>query len=327
MVPRAYGEAGMTSRQPGLAASAARDLVDSYVQVVVVDDDQAALSELEEFLRDIGYRCRAFARPDEAFEFLRRRETPVVLLTDVRMPGFDGLSLARMIRERSDQCPPVEIILFSGYGGFDEAVQAMHYGIVDFLLKPIDLRQLQQTLATAVERIRQRLASVDRDQQIQGWLAEMVEKAQRILTPEPDRPLPRFTYPEPREGESEQTGSQGDRLALVKLIQTNRRVRDRHFPLCESGDSMWQILLFVFEQELLDRSVSVTAACHATGLPQTTALRKIDELVQEGLLERRAAEDDRRRINLHCTDECRQAMGRYLETTFGQMVAARNLLS
>jgi hypothetical protein len=108
-------------------------------------------------------------------------------------------------------------------------------------------------------------------------------------------------------------------LPLIKLFQTNRRSRDRLFPICGGEDPSWDIVLYILEQDLLRQKVSVTSACHATSVPQTTAMRKIDELVAAGLLVRTPDVADRRRVLVKTTTACRDAAHRYFETTLGQL--------
>lgn len=303
----------------------------SLAEVVLVDDDTASLVELEEFIIDSGYRCRAYSAPEQALEHVRRRRTPIVLISDVRMPKLSGLELSRLSREEDVAACPVEIILYSGHGGFDEAVQSLKYGVVDFLLKPIDPNLLSQTILRAVERVASRLVAADRDEKLQDWLSGMMLKAQEILAPcapcapadiEPRAPSVR---PHPIEARLP-AGESGAHLTLIKLMQNNRRSRDRLFPACSGGDPSWEIVLFVLEQEVLQRTVSVTSACHATAIPQTTAMRKIDELVESGLLARFPDEEDRRRVLLASTQACRDAARRFFETTLAQLQGTRHIL-
>lgn len=305
----------------------------SRPEVVIVDDDADSLSELEEFVGDIGYTCRAFTAPQEALAYLRGGTGPIVLLSDVRMPGMSGLELSRVVRDRDGEKRAIEIVLFSGHSGFSEAVEALKVGIVDFLIKPIDLRRLERTIAQACERLREHQAAQVRDERLHDFVADLVQNAQRMVAPvggrrwcprpnQPCKAVPPVSAPPPAKPSAE--APQGalepqTTLALVKLLQTNRRTRDRLFPACASGDAAWEIILFVVEQHLLGRPVSLTSACHATAIPQSTALRKIDELIEGGQLYRTAADDDRRRVLVRATPDCEATVARYLEATQGQL--------
>ena len=79
-----------------------------------------------------------------------REHRPDVVLTDIRMPGINGLELMRAL---SEECPDTQIILISGYAEFDYAQEAMRRNALAYLLKPID----QEELREALERARGRL--------------------------------------------------------------------------------------------------------------------------------------------------------------------------
>lgn len=282
--------------------------------VIVVDDDAAQLAELQDFVADTGYACHAFTAPGEALAFVAARRRPLILMSDVRMPGMSGIELLGLIRAEAG--PPIEVILFSGHAGFNEAVEALKYGIVDFLLKPIDLGRLEKTMRLADERLGERMSEQHRSERLAGWLAEVVTGARAILGPAPPAE-PAATPAAP--AAPPQRPAEDGALAVLKLTQVNRRTRDRLFGHCRGGDASWEIILFVCEQAMRGQTVSVTAACHAATIPQTTALRKIDELVAAGLLARAPCADDRRCILLHPTDECMTALTAYLEATAQQL--------
>lgn len=111
-------------------------------------------------------------------------------------------------------------------------------------------------------------------------------------------------------------------LALIKLLQSIKRVRDKFFPECAQGDPSWDIILYVLEQDLLNRPVSVTSACHATLIPQTTAMRKIEEMVAQGLMIRDSDPDDRRRILVAPTEMCREHARMFLGGVLNQTLGA-----
>ncbi|TVY11112.1 response regulator [Paenibacillus cremeus] len=74
------------------------------------------------------------------------QQPPDILLTDVRMPGIDGLELSRIVKERWSR---VKVVIISGYDDFSYAKKCISYGVTDYILKPID----GKTLSTAIEKI------------------------------------------------------------------------------------------------------------------------------------------------------------------------------
>lgn len=82
-----------------------------------------------------------------------REKRPDIVITDIRMPKFDGLQMIRAIREENLD---VEIVVLSGYADFEYARQAMKYGVTEYLLKPVEADTLRETLQACIARIAQR---------------------------------------------------------------------------------------------------------------------------------------------------------------------------
>ncbi|MBI1892941.1 MAG: sigma-54-dependent Fis family transcriptional regulator, partial [Candidatus Rokubacteria bacterium] len=95
-----------------------------------------------------GFRVVPAEDGQAALDLLRRGDVDL-LLADLRMPGLDGLELLRAAKLLS---PQVEVIVLSGHGTVEEAVQAMKEGAYDFLTKPIERAQLTRTVRQALER-------------------------------------------------------------------------------------------------------------------------------------------------------------------------------
>jgi two-component system NtrC family response regulator/two-component system response regulator HydG len=119
-------------------------------RVVVIDDEQNAAEALETLLREDGYDV---ARAHDGRSALTLLETfgPDVVLTDLRMPGMDGLELLARVKEGR---PETLVILMTAYGTVKTAVKAMKLGAEDYLAKPIDVDELEVVLGKAVEKKR-----------------------------------------------------------------------------------------------------------------------------------------------------------------------------
>lgn len=104
------------------------------------------------------------------------------------------------------------------------------------------------------------------------------------------------------------------RLASVaELIYRGRRLRNQHFPNVEVAEPKWDILLDLFVQTVAGQPVSVSSACVAANVPNTTALRALRQLAEDGLIERRADALDRRRTWVVLTPQAKKAMVQYLK--------------
>jgi len=111
-------------------------------RLLVIDDDRALRQSLAEVLAEDGYAVSVAEDATSALGQLGRL-APDVVLSDVRMPGLDGLELLAIIRERA---PNVQVILMTAYDDMPTVVAAMRKGAVDFLVKPIDLHDLRRVL-------------------------------------------------------------------------------------------------------------------------------------------------------------------------------------
>jgi len=116
--------------------------------VLVVDDEASQRIVLAGFLRKRGMEVVVAAGVDEAIQAASTRTIDLVL-TDLRMPGRDGLSLLDSLRAIN---PEVPVILMTAFGTVANAVDAMKRGAADFLTKPIDLDELEVLVARTLER-------------------------------------------------------------------------------------------------------------------------------------------------------------------------------
>jgi DNA-binding NtrC family response regulator len=115
------------------AREAAPDAASAHL--LVVDDEETVRHLLADVLRGEGFHVTAVADPREAIEVVDR--TPVqLLLTDLKMPGMDGIELLQRVRRREAGLP---VIVMTAYGTIDQAVEAIKAGAAEFVTKPFDL--------------------------------------------------------------------------------------------------------------------------------------------------------------------------------------------
>jgi two-component system response regulator YesN len=115
-------------------------------KVVVADDEHRVKISVRSVIEseDCGFQIIGEASDGlEALELLSRIPADV-LITDIRMPGIDGLELIRTLRERNNRC---EIVILSGYNDFNYAQEAIRHGATSYLLKPVDPDLLLEALA------------------------------------------------------------------------------------------------------------------------------------------------------------------------------------
>ncbi|MCA9570854.1 MAG: sigma-54-dependent Fis family transcriptional regulator, partial [Myxococcales bacterium] len=118
--------------------------------VCVVDDDRAMCELIEAALQPLGLTVFTFTRPEPALEHVRNHEVSVVL-TDVRMPGMSGIELCERVHALR---PGLPVIVLTGFGSMDTAVEAIRAGAYDFLSKPVELDALEIAVQRAVRHSR-----------------------------------------------------------------------------------------------------------------------------------------------------------------------------
>ena len=121
-----------------------------FRSILVVDDDPAMRHLLSVILADHGWEARAVASAADALRELEARDFDLVL-TDVRMPGMDGLALLREIQRLR---PELTVIVMSAYGAHDAALEAMKAGAYDYVSKPFKPDEVVLVLRKAEERER-----------------------------------------------------------------------------------------------------------------------------------------------------------------------------
>jgi len=126
--------------------------VDSKGRILIVDDEVNARTALLELLRDEGYVVEAAA---DAFKALGKVADfgPDLVLTDLKMPGMDGLALLAKLRENDADLP---VIVMTAFGEVETAVKAMRSGARDYLAKPVNVGELSVVVARELEQRRLR---------------------------------------------------------------------------------------------------------------------------------------------------------------------------
>jgi two-component system response regulator HydG len=117
-------------------------------RILIVDDDQSMCDLLEADLSRRGFQISCFTSADEAFHALLEKEFDTVL-TDLQMPGMDGLDLCnRIVLNR----PDVPVIVITAFGSMETAIKAMRAGAYDFVTKPVEMDLLALALERAVKQ-------------------------------------------------------------------------------------------------------------------------------------------------------------------------------
>ncbi|MEO5689810.1 MAG: sigma 54-interacting transcriptional regulator [Burkholderiaceae bacterium] len=143
--------------------------------ILVVDDDPDLLRLLSMRLSGAGYRVTATASAEEALVKIAM-ERPQLVLSDVQLPGKDGLALFDAIRV---QHPSLPVILLTAHGTIPDAVEATSRGVFTYLTKPFDGKALLDVIANAIAMEGPSEASSDGGE-IEAWRSEIVSRSNRM---------------------------------------------------------------------------------------------------------------------------------------------------
>ena len=108
------------------------------MKMMLVDDEERFLSTTQKLLSRKGYDVLTASSGSEALDILRTHNVHVVIL-DVKMPGMDGIETLKAIKRNY---PLVEVIMLTGHGTVDSAVEGLKSGATDYLTKPTDVQDL-----------------------------------------------------------------------------------------------------------------------------------------------------------------------------------------
>ena len=121
--------------------------METNVKILVVDDEEAICAALKEVLEYESYQVTTVQNPSEALKLVEN-ETFNMVITDIKMPGMNGMELMEKVQEIND----IPIIFITGHGDIDTAVSVLKKGAFDFITKPLDLNRLLITVRNAGER-------------------------------------------------------------------------------------------------------------------------------------------------------------------------------
>ncbi len=138
-------------------------MTNSQDKILIADDEEPILFGLTELLKEEGYQVSGARDGREALDKLRKTEFDI-LLADLKMPKFDGLQILEAIKQENIL---TEVIIITGKGSIDTAVEAMKAGAYDYLTKPVEPDRLRTIIPKALEHHRLLVSHKELERQIQ----------------------------------------------------------------------------------------------------------------------------------------------------------------
>jgi two-component system, NtrC family, response regulator HydG len=129
-------------------------------EILVVDDDIQLADTLAEFLDEEGFHAASALGADDAVEVVQQHPELALALIDLLMPGTDGLALMELIHNRRPELP---VLIMTGYGTIETAVDAMKRGAEDYLTKPFDREVIRKKVGRLMElhRLKRKVAQLE----------------------------------------------------------------------------------------------------------------------------------------------------------------------
>ncbi|HEY5757594.1 MAG TPA: response regulator [Steroidobacter sp.] len=295
--------------QPGMRTN--EDAAKS--RVLIIDNDSAMVLWVRSVLQTEGYDCRTALSGEEALAILRSTPDILVAISDIHMPGMDGISLLKSLGSLKGAASVPRFIFLTAYPEVDFAVQALRLGAVDFLVKPVRPQELLNAVRSAVERVDSNRVAMQLTDQA-TMLAQQAEALAAALS----------AWKQPQTESPARPAEANNRNDLTTLgLDHLRRPRRALEPLGELDDVAWDLLLELLRADKTAQRISVSAlSISAPHISPTTALRRIRELVKAGHILRNPDPMDARRDFVVLGSECRSALEHYLAQVAKELAAA-----
>jgi DNA-binding NarL/FixJ family response regulator len=186
-------------------------------KILIVDDEPAVLHACERALSRYGFAVHTAPGAAEAFALLGARNFDL-LLTDIKMPDIDGLELLRRARQLD---PQLVMVVLTGHGTLDLAIESIKQGVSGFVVKPFTLRELREAVADAMAKRRQAQATIGF--KLLSPLLETHQERLRVIQQQATR-LPQI------EAAVMKIGQLLDELREASRAQADRAAELRHWP-------------------------------------------------------------------------------------------------
>jgi FixJ family two-component response regulator/nitrogen-specific signal transduction histidine kinase len=148
-------------------------------KILIVDDEEGIRKVLGISLADRGYAVLTAENATEALQIFSL-EQPGIVLTDIKMPGMDGIELLRRLKQAN---PDTEVVVITGHGDMNLAIKSLKYEATDFITKPIDDADLDRALQKSHERILLRAQLRQYTESLEDLLKQ---KTESLATKTPD---------------------------------------------------------------------------------------------------------------------------------------------
>ncbi len=139
------------------------------LRILVVDDEKPIVDTLLIYFERLGYNVTGYSDSVKAFEVLQTERFDIVF-TDLKMPDVSGMDIVRQIKEQHND---TLVIIFTGYATTDSAIEAIQYGVYDYIRKPFKLDEIRVVLDRAIEKLLLRRENIALNRKIEKMLSQV----------------------------------------------------------------------------------------------------------------------------------------------------------
>jgi len=142
---------------------------ENNLKIMIVDDEKPIVDTLLMYFDRIGYNVKGYYNSVEALEVLKTEPYDIVF-TDLKMPEVSGMDIVRHVKEQEND---TVVIIFTGYATTDSAIEAIQYGVYDYIRKPFKLDEIRVVLDRAVEKLVLRRENIALHRKVERMLGQV----------------------------------------------------------------------------------------------------------------------------------------------------------
>lgn len=264
---------------------------DKACRILLIDDEPALLNALTVAIESDGFVCANASSAEKALSILDNTASIELIVSDIKMPLMDGITLLHHVRERYKERPWLQVIFVTAYATLENSVEALRLAATDFLYKPVRREVLLTSVRSALDKaseIRQGFEFRTQGSNHLDRLAQELQALKGLLT------SPAASSPEKPQTDKTEEQKPFTRERFLSLIQSNE-IKKKIFKDDLFSDPVWNMLLELMQHELQGQNAAASSLYFSSGAPMSTASRRLAEMESAGLIERKIDEHDKRR--------------------------------
>lgn len=266
--------------------------------VAIFDPDEGNALHIERIIKSIDIKSLVIFKVSDIISGLLQAEFDIFIF-DLRSFADEYWEVIGILRSH---WKPIRLVAMAVEPSVDLLVKAINSGVTGFVRKPVEEKELLLRIARCggYNKPGEAASPLYTDQSAGGAMG-----ARSV-------PLARGRSPGAAVGRSGEW-KRKDANASVLPIVRERRVRSKYFPESLFTDACWGMLVDLADSDTRGERVDVSSLCAASGIPQTTALRRIDDLCMARLIRRVPDTADGRRVFIELTEEAKERIRCYAE--------------